>query len=331
MSIRRVIVRKSVNAFVTIVIILVVNFILFRLVPGDPVGLYLRGGGGARPDESLLQQQREIFGLNDTLPVQLYKYIVNTFTGNWGYSFYKQSRLVTEIIAQKAVWTILLVGSSTIITLWIGMVLGVVSAWRRGKASDLAILGFGFFFYAMPTFWLALMLLLLFGQGRGVLLPIFPAANEQSYPPPTEAFAAAIDIGYHLFLPALTLALVQLAGISIIMRNALIDVLTEDFIVTAKAKGLSDRRLLKGHAIPNARLPMVTVIALNLGFVLGGAITVEYVFSYDGLGLLTVEAIYDLDYPILQGVFLILTVSVVVANLISDFVYAALDPRIRLE
>lgn len=328
---RRVVARKSVNAFVTIVLILIVNFVLFRLVPGDPAGLYLRGGAGARPDETLLQQQRETFGLNDTLDVQLYKYLINTFTGNWGYSFFKQSRLVTEIIAQKAVWTIILVGSSTVITLWIGMIIGVMSASRRGKLPDLTSLGLGFFFYAMPTFWLAMILLLLFGQGQGILAPVFPPGQEQTYPPPTEPFALVLDVLYHLFLPALTLALVQLAGISIIMRNALIDVLTEDYIVTARAKGLTSRQMLKRHAVPNARLPMVTVIALNLGFVLGGAITVEYVFSYDGLGLLTVEAINDLDYPILQGVFLILTISVVLANLISDFVYAVLDPRVRLE
>ena len=330
MSMRRVVARKSINAFATIVLILVVNFVLFRLAPGDPAAIFLRSGAGARPDESLLQQQREIFGLNDPLHVQLVKYIINTFTGQWGYSFFKGSSLVTEVIAQKAVWTLLLVGTSTLITLWIGMVVGVVSAWRRGKTADVASLGFGFFFYAMPTFWLAMMLLLLFGQGQG-LFPIFPSSNEQSYPPPTDPWAATLDIGAHLFLPGLTLALVQLAGISIIMRNSLIDVLTEDYMLTAKAKGLSDRQLLKRHAIPNARLPMVTVIALNIGFVLGGAVTVEYVFSYDGLGALTVDAIDDLDYPILQGVFLLLTISVVVANLISDFVYAYLDPRVRLE
>jgi len=329
MSMRRVVVRKSLNAFATIVLILIVNFVLFRLVPGNPADIFFKGSG-ANPDESLKEQLTQLFGFNDPLELQLSKYLVNTFTGNWGYSYFKAD-LVSEIIAQKAVWTVLLVGSSTIFTLWIGMVIGVFSAWRRGKAFDLASLGVGFFFYAMPTFWLAMMLLLFFGQGRGVLLPFFPAAGEQTYPPPSDPFAATIDILFHLFLPALTLALVQLAGISIIMRNALIDVLTEDYLVTARAKGLSDRQMLKWHAIPNARLPMVTVIALNLGFVLGGAITVEVVFDYDGLGLLTVEAINNLDYPILQAVFLLLTISVVVANLISDFAYVALDPRVRIE
>ena len=129
----------------------------------------------------------------------------------------------------------------------------------------------------------------------------------------------------------MTLTLVQLAGIAIIMRNSLIDTLTEDYIVTAKAKGLTDRMILKRHAMPNARLPMVTVIALNIGYILGGAIQVEVVFSYQGLGWLTVTAVENQDYPLLQGLFILITLSVVFANLISDFVYAWLDPRVRLE
>ena len=330
MSLRTLVIKKATNAAITIVIILAANFVLFRMLPGDPAVNFIRSGAGHTANPDLLARQREVFGLNDPLIVQLGKYLVNTFTGNWGYSFFQGDRLVTEIVAEKAVWTLILVGTSTLITIWVGIIIGAASAWRRGKAFDVVSLTFGFFFYAMPTFWLGYVFIILFQEQIGVF-PILPPSFPLPVPYPTDPLAILIGGFQHWIMPALTLTLVQLAGISIIMRNSLIDVLTEDYIVTARAKGLSDRMILKKHAMPNARLPMVTVIALNLGFVLGGAIQVEQVFSYDGLGLLTVRAVTNGDYPLMQGLFLLITISVVVANLVSDFVYAWLDPRVRLE
>ena len=330
MSMRTVVLKKVANAFITILIILVANFVLFRMLPGDPAITFIRTGAGHSPNPDLILRQREIFGLNDPLVIQIGKYIVNTFTGNWGYSFFQGDQLVVDIIAQKAVWTLLLVGVSTFVTIWIGIVIGSISAWRRGKFFDVFSLSWGFFFYAMPTFWFGYMLIILFQERTGII-PILPAIHELPYPYPTDPGGLVFGALSHLILPALTLTLVQLAGISLIMRNSLIDTLTEDYIVTARAKGLSDRSILKKHAMPNARLPMVTVIALNVGFVLGGAIQVEEVFSYQGLGWLTVEAVEKGDYPLLQGLFLLITFSVVIANLVSDFVYAWMDPRVRLE
>jgi len=327
---RRVIVKKSTNAAAAILLILIANFVLFRVLPGDPATQFFRSAQGARPSEELIERQRQILGIGDPIHVQLGKYLVNTFTGEWGYSFFRKSQLVTDIIAQKAAWTLLLVGTSTLITLWLGIVIGAMSAWRRGKAFDLGSLGVGFFFYSMPTFWLGLLLVVLFHRTLGVIR-LFPGSGATSIPPPTEPLALTVDVLSHLALPVITLVLVQLAGITLIMRSSLIEVLTEDYVVTAKAKGLSDRQVLKRHAIPNARLPMVTVIALNLAFIVTGAIQVETVFNYDGVGLLTVEAFQDSDYPVLQGLFLILTFAVVIANLVSDFVYAYLDPRVRFE
>lgn len=327
---RTVVVRKATNATITILIILVANFILFRMLPGDPTITFVRSGVGHTANPDLIERQREIFGLNDPLLVQLSKYVLNTFTGNWGYSFFQGDRLVTEIIAEKAVWTLLLVGTSTLMTLWLGIVIGAASAWRRGRTFDLASLGFGFFFYAVPTFWLGIMLIIIFQEKIGII-PLLPPSHALPIPFPTDPWGLLIGGIQHWILPAVTLTLVQLSGISLIMRNSLIDVLTEDYIITARAKGLSNRSILKKHAMPNARLPMVTIIALNIGFVLGGAIQVEQVFSYDGLGLLTVKSVLNGDYPLMQGLFLLITISVVVANLLSDFVYAWLDPRIRLE
>lgn len=327
---RTIVLRKATNAFITILIILVANFVLFRMLPGDPATTFFRTGSGHSPNPDLIARQREIFGLNDPLLVQMGKYIVNTFTGNWGYSFFQQDQLVTDIIAQRAVWTLLLVGTSTFITIWIGIVIGSISAWRRGKFFDVFSLSWGFFFYAMPTFWFGYMLIIVF-QSPGGFVPLFPGKHELTYPYPTELGVLIPDAAAHLVLPALALTLVQLAGISLIMRNSLIDTLTEDYITTARAKGLSDRTILRKHAMPNARLPMVTVIALNVGYILGGAIQVEEVFSYQGLGWLTVEAVEKGDYPLMQGIFLLITFSVVLSNLVSDFVYAWMDPRVRLE
>ncbi len=327
---RTVVLKKATNAFITILIILVANFVLFRMLPGDPAVTFIRTSAGHSPNPDLVARQRDIFGLNDPLIIQIGKYILNTFAGNWGYSFFQGDQLVVDIIAQKAVWTLLLVGTSTVITIWAGIIIGSISAWRRGKFFDVFSLGWGFFFYAMPTFWFGYMLIILFQERTGVI-PLLPAIHEVTYPYPVDPVTFILSALGHLILPALALTLVQIAGISLIMRNSLIDTLTEDYIVTAKAKGLSDRAILKKHAMPNARLPMVTVIALNVGFLLGGAIQVEEVFSYQGLGWLTVEAVEKGDYPLLQGLFLLITFSVVIANLVSDFVYAWLDPRVRLE
>jgi len=329
-SVRTVIIRKGTNAALTIVIILAANFVLFRMLPGDPAVTFVRSGVGHSADPDLIERQRQVFGLGEPLEVQLWKYLLGTFTGNWGYSFFQGDRLVTEILAEKAVWTLLLVGTSTLLTLWLGIVIGAASAWRRGKAFDLASLGFGFFFYAVPTFWLGIMLIVIFQEKIGII-PILPPSHALPIPFPKDPWGLLIGGIQHWILPAATLTLVQLSGISLIMRSSLIDILTEDYIMTARAKGLSSRMILKRHAMPNARLPMVTIIALNLGFVLGGAIQVEQVFSYDGLGLLTVRAVLNGDYPLIQGLFLIITLSVVIASLLSDFVYAWLDPRVRLE
>ncbi len=325
MSMRRVVIRKTTNAVITIVIILILNFILFRLMPGDPARQFLAGAHSTNPD--LIARQREIFGLADPPLTQVQKYLVNTFTGNWGYSFYQQDRLVVDILAQKAVWTILLVGTSTLLTIWLGMLIGAAQAWRRGRTYDVASLGVWFFFYAMPTYWLGIVLLIIVSAA----LPGVQFQHALPIPLPDTLWDTFVGGVQHWILPALTLTLVQLAGVSIIMRNSLIDVLTEDYIVTARAKGLSDRAILRKHAVPNARLPMVTIIALNLGWVLGGAIQVETIFSYEGLGELTVVSVENGDYPLMQGLFLLITISVVVANLVSDFVYAWLDPRVRLE
>jgi peptide/nickel transport system permease protein len=258
---------------------------------------------------------------------QFIYYFYTTFTGHWGTSYiYKAD--VTEVMGGAISWTVLLLGVSTVFTFAMGIVLGKLAARRRGKTEDLTITGFGLFFYGMPIFWFGIVLMILFVG----ILDWFPTSGyikEGTLPFPLtpEKF---LDILWHLFLPATTLTIGSIAGIILIQRNALVDVLTEEYIVTAYAKGLTERQVMRRHAGPNARLPVVTTMAMDTAFILGGAFQVEVVFSYRGIGYVTVEAIQKQDYPLLQFIFLIGGVAVVLANLIADLVMVKLDPRVTI-
>lgn len=324
-TVRQILLRKTVNTAITIVLILVFSFFLFYVIPGDPARMMIpRGGAGSQISPEYLEELRERLGVNDSFPVQLSKFVLNALRFEFGYSFWGK-KPVSEVIMDRLPWTLLLVGVSTVFTLLVGIVLGARSAWKRGSVEDTSTLAFGLTFYAMPTFWLGVLLLVLFAY----LYPILPSSQPTSVPRPTETLALILDIGEHLILPAATLTLVSLAGVSLVMRNALIDVLTEDYILTARAKGIPEKRVLRRHAMPNAMLPMVTVVALNLGFIIGGAIQVEWVFSYPGLGDLEVRAVFSKDLPVLLALQVLFTFSVVIANFVSDIVYLYMDPRVK--
>lgn len=272
-----------------------------------------------------LQQINEMFGLDKPWYEQFYIYLRDLFHGNLGTSFiYK--RPVTEVIAERLPATLLLTFLAELVAILFGMLLGIIAAWKRGQKIDLVALTFALVTYAMPTFWLGIILMAFFS----VTLQIFPTSGMMS---PTMAFASlgeqVIDVAKHLVLPVLTLALVLTGEYALIMRNTLIDVLTEDYITTAYAKGLPEKKVLRDHALPNARIPMVTIIAMNLGFTITGALQVETVFSWPGIGRLMYDALQGRDYPLLQGIFLITSVAVVAANFVSDILYSYLDPRVK--
>jgi peptide/nickel transport system permease protein len=219
------------------------------------------------------------------------------------------------------------VGVSSILMIVLGMLIGIYAAWKRGTSFDTGSLAFSLFFYAMPTFWLAMMLVTIFAKE----LSFFPADGALSYGETFEFSLSSIaDLLYHLVLPVVTLTLVSIASFSIIMRGALIDVMTEEYVVTAKAKGLSDSQVLKSHALPNAMLPMVALIAMSIAFIVGGAFQTEYVFNYPGIGWLTIEAVTKYDWPILQAAFFIIAIAVISANLVADILLVYLDPRVKL-
>jgi peptide/nickel transport system permease protein len=301
--------------------VLVLNFFLFRILPGDPERILTRL---SRVSPSVIEDVRNELGLDRPLATQFVDYVGDTFQGELGVS-YRYSQPVTEVIGE-AIWpTILLLGVATVGATVIGIALGTFGAWRRGKTADTTTLGFSLVTYAMPEFWLGMLLLLLFS----VTLGIFPT-SFMSTPGQTGAswLSQALDTGEHLFLPALTLILALLGEYALIMRSSVIEVMNEDYVTTARAKGLREAMVLRKHVVPNALLPVVTLAALNLGFIVSGAITVEAVFSWPGLGLLTYDAINANDYPLLQGLFLLFSAAVIFANLAADMLLGVLDPRV---
>ena len=316
--------RKVVQAIFTILAIVVLNFLLFRMMPGSPERILLRNQYLTK--EKVAEVRKE-WGLDKPLiPDQLVAYLESTASGDLGYSFYFRGTPVTEVIAQRFWPTILLIGLAELISIIVGLALGAYAGWKRGGTADRVGNGASLILYSMPYFVIGMPLIIIFAA----TLHWFPTSGMltpgATYDSAAEQLA---DFTRHLILPLVTVSLGLIGGYSIIMRSAIIETRSEDYIGTARAKGLKDSRVLRQHAFPNALLPMVTIIAINLGYVVAGAITAEVVFNWPGLGTLTVDALDARDYPVLQGVFLLLSVTVVVANLVADVVYGFLDPRVR--
>ena len=326
MGTRQYVLRKVLQAFITLVAIMIFNFFLFRVwLPGDPVSFLTRGQGFniSLEERSALIHE---YGLDKSIWGQLAEYMKDTFSGKLGASSFFQGESVRSVIFRFLPPTILLVGFSTILSMIIGIWMGIRSGWRRGSVFDRFSMFSSLVLYSMPEFWLGMLMLLLFSTALGW----FPIGGRVSTNvSELGTFGYVLDVANHLFLPVLTLTLAYLGEFYLVMRSSLLDVLGEEYITTARAKGALERNVLNHHAVPNALLPTVTLVALSFGFVLGGAITVEIVFSYQGVGLLTYTAIVAKDYWLLQGLFLFFTVAVIVFNLISDLLYAYLDPRVR--
>lgn len=325
MGARRYLLGKVFQALLTLVFVLVFNFFLFRVIPGNPAQILARNK--LLPIEAVRELERD-FGLDKSLPTQFGLYVQDTLRGNLGIS-YTFRRPVSEVIGERVWPTLLLIGVSTVLSTVLGLLIGIYGAWRRGSAFDVSSLGFSLVFYSMPEFWLGILLLIAFAAGAGLFPAIFPTGGIETAGGPTGGFAHITDVANHMFLPALTLTLAYIGEYALIMRSSLLDVAGEDYVTTARAKGLREALVLRRHVVPNALLPTVTLIALNLGFIVSGAITVETVYSWPGLGLLSVQALGAPDYPLLQGLFLLFSAAVIVANLVADIVYSYLDPRVR--
>jgi peptide/nickel transport system permease protein len=315
--------RKVVQAFVTICAILVLNFLMFRMMPGSPDRVIKN----PNLTEETRAAMRARWGLDKPLlPDQLVAYVKATATGDLGYSIFYRGQPVTDVLAASVGPTILLVGLAEIFAIIGGLAIGAHAGWKRGGKTDSIGTGASLILYSMPYFVIGMPLIIVFAAGLGWFPTSGMSTPGMSRQP---LFEQAWDLGSHLVLPLVAVTLGLLGSYSILMRSSIIDTRSEDYITTARAKGLTDGRILRSHAFPNALLPMVTLIAINLGYVIAGAITAEIVFSWPGLGTLTIHALSARDYPVLQGIFLLVAVSVVIANLIADIVYGYLDPRVR--
>ena len=319
---RRYFTRKILNALLTILLVAAFNFALFRILPGDPARLLLPKGAW---QASAIAEQRAAFHLDHPMWAQFGYYLVDTVQLKFGNSFHEQ-RPVVDVVWQRVPPTLLLVGTGTILAILIGIPTGTYAGWKREGWFDTTSTTASMVLYSTPTLWVGLLLIMVFS----VKLGWFPIGRMND---PGAQYTGWFDhtkaVLNHLILPATTFALVYIGQYHTIMRTSLSGVRNEDFVQTARAKGLSDSSVLWKHVVPNALLPTTTVIMMNLGFVMSGAILTETVFNWPGIGLLSYQAMMNLDYPVMQAVFLLSAVAVIVANLVADVMYYYLDPRVR--
>lgn len=337
----RLIRKKAGWSLFTITFVVVLNFFLFRAMPGDPA----RQDKNPNISSEARAAVRVRFGLDkpvincievlnpiqfgscgvNPLETQFFIYVKNLLRGEFGQSYY-YNRPVSDVLWERLWNTILLIGAGQILSILIGASLGIISAWKARTAIDHAALLTGLVAWSLPTFWLGI-ILVFWGSNHG-----FPIGGKAT--PGISSYPFLYQLGdflRHLILPTLAYTIVFMGEYTLIMRSSLLDVLSEDYILTAKAKGLSTFQILKDHALKNGMLPLVTIIAINLGYTVAGIVQIESVFSWPGLGGAIFEAVDRRDYPILQGVFFMLAVSVILANLIADLTYSYLDPRVLTE
>jgi peptide/nickel transport system permease protein len=328
-------IKKIGFAISTLIVVIVFNFFLFRILPGDPVKLIIHSPRMTAESQERIRisfgldkpvwfntealKEGDIKGAFDT---QFAAYVRNLLRGDLGVSF--ATRMDVTNLLKERVWrTVVLVVIGEVLAIGMGVVLGMIAAWRRGTRLDTSILLWGLFTWSMPTFFFGIILMII---GRGHF-PVGGMVTPGLHP--EDGWVYWKDVGWHLILPTITLTILYMSEYMLIMRSSVVEVLSEDFILTAKAKGMNAFQIFRDHALKNSMLPMVTIIALTLGYTVGGAIQVETVFSWPGIGRLMFEAVQKRDYPVLQGTFLLLAVSVIAANLIADLLYAALDPRVK--
>lgn len=326
MSSREYFLRRSVIFLVTIFAVIVINFFLFRVMPSNPVDILispLQGQEKMGPEvrEALMRD----LGLDKPLYIQFFVYLKNVFTLNFGYSFVSP-RPVAKIIRERLVNTLVLMLSGNVLSIFMAVTLGVIAAWKHNSNVDIASLISALTLSSMPMFWVGGIILLVFSV-RLDLFPMFGTVRIGYSHPNLLSFLS--DYLHHLTLPMITMALVSYGGLFLIMRNALLDVFSEDYILTAKAVGLSERIIIFKNALRNAMLPLITILAIRLGFMISGSLLTETVFAWPGLGYTIYQAVEYRDYPVLQGTFLIITILVVLSNFLAEIIYGYADPRVR--
>ncbi|MGD0810570.1 MAG: ABC transporter permease [Acidimicrobiales bacterium] len=307
--------RRVLQSLVVLLLVTVIMFVMFHILPGNPAKAEL--GPKAQPQS--IAAFDKLLGLNKPLWYQFWVYIDRLAHGNLGFS-YIQNASVALLFTQRFPKSILLVGLAVVVAIVVAIPLGIIQGYRRNTVDDYALTGASFVLYSFPTFWLGLILVEIFAITLHVLPPFAPQGNN---------VGQILSDWRGLVLPVTTLALVSIASYSRYMRSSMIDSLAQDYIRTAKAKGVSQRAILLRHALRNSLIPMATLIGLSIPALLSGAIITEQVFNYPGVGLLFIQSASSEDFPVLLGLTLVAAVGVIVGNLVADIGYAVLDPRIR--
>lgn len=314
---------RALQYVLVLFIAITLNFLLPRLMPGNPLALLAGVDVGLMtPAERAGVLER--VGLDQPLYAQYLDYWGDLLRGDFGYS-YRQKRPITDMLLATLPWTLLITGSALVVSALAGIVLGALSAWRRAGLLDVGLLWTMIALNSLPSFWLGMLLISIVSVKWG-WLPSFGAVTPASG---YTGWAKFVDIARHTALPAITLAVVSVPNIYITMRYSMLSVLGNDFIRTARAKGLDESTILFRHVLRNALAPVVTVLAMRLGSAFAGAVVVETVYSYPGLGRLIYEAVSGRDYPVMQAAFLLFTVAMLISNLLADLLYPLLDPRVR--
>jgi peptide/nickel transport system permease protein len=318
----RTLISRLLQGLALVLAVVVLNFVLVHAAPGDPVETIAGASGGMSPE--LMAQLRTQYGLDKPLPVQLGVYLSQVAQGDLGFSYYFNLP-VSEMVAERVPATLLLVVSAVLLAFVVGTGIGVLSSRKPNGVLSQFITVLSLVGFAAPIFWVGIMLVILFAS----IWPILPVAGMRSIDSSGGGWTDVVDVAQHLVLPTFTLSLVYLAQYSRLARSAMLDVLGSDFIRTARAKGLAESVVLYKHALRNALLPVVTVLGLQFGNVLAGAILVETVFNWPGLGRLAFESVLRRDYPTILGVLLFSSIVVVVMNQVTDLAYRLIDPRIK--
>lgn len=327
-------VRRIAKAVLTVFIVTTGTFFLVRLLPGNPVDTFIQTqiSQTGMSYEDAAAQAKNLFSLNPDAPLitQYFSYMGNLLHGDFGNSILSPGTTVAQVIQTYLPWTLFSVGVATVFSFVIGIVAGMIMAYRRESWIDHLLSSLGSLLHAIPNYILAILIVVFLG----VKLQWFNLTEARgSYTPgvePSFSLSFLNDIFYHAMLPILAYALTTVGSWALVMKSSTVETLGEDYVTVARARGLSDSRIRSGYVGRNAVLPLFSQLAVSLGFVVGGSIFVERIFGYQGIGFSLFNAVNGRDYPVLQGIFLVVTISVVVANLLADVLYSRLDPRIRV-
>jgi len=351
LGLRKYIAKRIGYSLVLLVLVMTLNYIIFMVMPGDPTTMFINPikKGNASDVEDLVRRLREMWGINDPPMIRYFKYLKNMMTWNFGITFSERTPVADEM-AWRLPYTLILMGGSTVFAVLLGVALGAFAAHRRGGRFDAVAVLSSLVLYSLPTFWMGMLFILVFYVNLGWLPHAFAYPSEWAlhWPIPFVMSSSSTGVmgvvmtvnpnglweylmGYlrHAFLPTLTLTLFQYGGFLLLTRATMVEALTEDYIVTARAKGVSETNVVFRHALKNASLPLITSVALSFGFLLSGAIITEGVYSWPGLGRWIFDAIGRKDYNILQALFYVIALCVILANFLADLLYGIIDPRIK--